>query len=323
MKIAFFWTWEFSKNICTQLLNDFAQEIEIKLIISQPDKPVWRKKIMTKTPIKILAETKQIQILQPENLKPHTQNTQNLITKLTKNSLDFIVVVAYGKIIPKEILQIPKYGCINIHGSILPKYRWASPIQTSIKNWEKETGITIMYMSESMDTGDILATQKIPITPEDRTENIFSKFEDIWPPLLVKTLQKIINNSIHWKKQNHSDATYCSKIQKNDGKIDFTNETAEEIYNKFRAYSSWPWIYSFYKGKKINIQNCELSTTNTNNIPKGSVIRWENKIIWVVCKKWFLILKEIKLEWKKSIDILDFINGNKEFLHYKFTPCST
>lgn len=312
MKIAFFWTWEFSRNIWENLIENFSQDIEIRLMVSQPDKPVGRKKIMTKTPIKNLAEENNITVLQPAKLKNNTEFFASL------KWLDFIVVVAYWKIIPKEVLEAPKYGCINIHGSILPLYRWASPIQESIKNGDKETGVTIMYMSEGMDEWDILNIEKVELDPQDKTEDIFKKFETKSPTLLVETLKQIINWEIQWIKQNESKATYCSKINKSDGEIDVTKQTAEEIYNIFRAYSTWPWIYTYYNGKKINIEDCEVLRIWWEENKSWEVTKLENKKIWVQCREWVIILKQIKLEWKKSMDILSFINGNKEFLDYKF-----
>jgi len=326
MKIAFFWTWEFSKNIWERLIEDYSHEIEIKLMVSQPDKPVGRKKIMTKTPVKVLAEENNIEILQPTRLKPHPNpplikggdRTKEFYEILESLELDFIVVVAYWKIIPKEILEAPKYGCINIHGSVLPLYRWASPIQESIKNGDEETGITIMYMSEWMDEWDILSIEKVDIKSHDKTEGIFKKFEKIWPNLLVDTLKKIINWDIKWKKQDDTQATYCSKINKTDGEINFVSQTAQEIYNKYRAYSPWPWIYTYYNGKKISIEDCEVLILWWEKNKSWEVITLEDKKIWVICSEWIVILKQIKLEWKKSMDILSFINGNKDFLDYNF-----
>ena len=312
MKIAFFWTWEFSRNIWENLIENFSQDIEIRLMVSQPDKPVGRKKIMTKTPIKNLAEENNITVLQPAKLKNNTEFFASL------KWLDFIVVVAYWKIIPKEVLESPKYGCINIHGSILPLYRWASPIQESIKNGDKETGVTIMYMSEGMDEWDILNIEKVELDPQDKTEDIFKKFETKSPTLLVETIKQIMNWEIQWIKQNESKATYCSKINKSDGEIDVTKQTAEEIYNIFRSYSTWPWIYTYYNGKKINIEDCEVLRIWWEENKSWEVTKLENKKIWVQCREWVIILKQIKLEWKKSMDILSFINGNKEFLDYKF-----
>jgi len=323
MKIAFFGTWDFSVNILKSLINDYKKDIEIELVVSQPDKPVWRKKELQKTPVKIVAENNNLEFLQPEKLRENI----NFFNELKKLDLDFIIVVAYWKIIPKEILEIPKFWCINIHWSILPLYRWASPIQESIKNWDEKTWLTIMYMSEWMDEWDILSIREIEILEDDKTSDIFKKFEEFWPKLLVETIKWVFDWSIKWQKQDDSKSTYCSKITKTDWEIDFEKISAKEIYDKFRAYSPWPWIYWFYNWKKLNFEYIELEDIDLSLDSEFNI--WEvveledehnakNRRIWIIAKGWIIILRQVKLEWKKSIDILSFINWNKEFLDYKF-----
>jgi methionyl-tRNA formyltransferase len=316
MKIAFFGTWEFSRNILQAILDDWS--IEVWLVVSQPDKPVWRKKIITPTPIKILAEENNIKVLQPEKLKNNTEFFKQI------EWFDFIVVVAYWKIVPNEVLNSPRHGCINIHGSILPKYRWASPIQESIKNWDSETWLTIMYMSEWMDEWDILAINKIKIDKLDKTEDIFKKFENIWPKLLIDTLNWIVNWTIKWQNQDESKATYCSKISKEDWEVNFKTNSWIEIYNKYRSYYNWPGIYAYYNDKKLNLEDIELKPLSWILSPyqekeAASVLKIDKKTIWIITiDKKIIILKQVKLEWKKSMDIISFVNWNKDFLDYKF-----
>ncbi len=329
IKIAFFWTWEFSKNILSSILKDFNWKIDVLLVISQPDKPVWRDKELQETPIKKFSLVNNIEVLQPESLRIKESDTEmspwrQIIKKLKSLNLDFIVVVAYWKIIPKEILSIPKYGCINIHWSLLPKYRWASPIQESLKNWDKKTGLTIMYMSEWMDEWNILKIEEIDVDIVDKTTDIFNKFENIWANLLVSTLDWILNWKINWIEQDLSIATYCKKIEKKDWEIDFNNETVIQIYNKFRAYYPWPWIYTYYKWKKFDIKDCffeENEILFDDNFKLWDVVEfdvdWKEKIA-IICIWWLLILNKIKLEWKKEMSINDYINGNKDFLDYNF-----
>ena len=319
MKIAFFWTWEFSRNTLEWILNEW--NIEVWLVVSQPDKPIGRKKIITPTPVKILAEANNIKVLQPEKLRNNTEFFKEL------KWFDFIVVVAYWKIVPNEVLEAPEYWCINIHGSILPNYRWASPIQEAVKNGDIETWLTIMYMSKWMDEWDILDIKKVNIDKLDKTENIFKKFESIGPKALINTLNWIINWDIKWQKQDNSKATYCRKISKEDGQINIENENIKNIYNKYKAYTPWPGIYSYYNKKKFSIEKCdynEIDLSNDKEFNLWEVIELENehwaknKQIWIICKWWILILQQVKLEWKKSMDILSFINWNKDFLEYKF-----
>lgn len=315
MRIAFFWTWDFSKNILKWVLEswkNYKENIDVILVVSQPDKPSWRDKIISNTPIKEFAIDNNIKVLQPTKLK----NNEEFFSELKKLKLDFIVVVAYGKIIPKEILEIPKYGCINIHWSILPKYRWASPIQESIKNWDILTWLTIMYMSEWMDEWDVLKIEEIEVDIVDKTPDIFAKFESIWPKLLLDTLFWIIDWKIKWIPQDITKATYCKKIEKEDWFIDFKNETSFEIYNKFRAYYNWPWIYTNFMQKKLNLEEINIVDKVIEGGQVWQVIRLENKKIWVICKdNKAIILEKVKLEWKKSMSIMDFINGNKSFIN--------
>jgi methionyl-tRNA formyltransferase len=319
MKLAFFWTWEFSKNIMKWIL-DIGNDIDICLVVSQPDKPSWRDKKVIETPIKKFAIENNIEVLQPVKLKPSPltplpEGEENLVKKLKSLNLDFIIVVAYGKIIPKEILEIPKYGCINIHWSILPKYRWASPIQESLKNWDKWTWLTIMYMSEGMDEWDVLKIEEIGVDNVDKTIDIFNKFEKIWPKLLLDTLSWIITWKIKWIPQDNSKATYCKKIEKEDWLVDFKKETSFKIYNKFRAYYNWPGIYTYFDGKKLNLEEISIAENVSESGQIWQVIKLENKKIWVICKdNKAIIIEKVKLEWKKSISTRDFINGNKSFV---------
>ena len=319
MKIAFFWTWEFSSNILCWILT--YKNINVSLVVSQPDKPIWRKKEILPTPIKILALYNKINVLQPIKLRKNL----DFFEELKNLNLDFIVVVAYWKIIPKVVLDIPKYWCINIHWSILPLYRGASPIQESIKNWDTYTWLTIMYMSEWMDEWDILNIKEIRIEKTDKTSDIFEKFVKIWPKLLIETLNWIIQWKNKWIKQDDNKASYCSKISKKDWEINFNKETASEIYNKFKAYSPWPWIYTYYNWKKLDIDNCcfsniwDFEKNYTWDIKPWKVIKINKKTIWIICCDLkFLILTKVKLEWKKIMDINSFINWNKDFINYIF-----
>lgn len=326
MKIAFFWTWEFSKNILKDIIEN--KYFDVLLTVSQQDKPSWRKMEITPTPVKLYSLENNLNIIQPEKLKNNTE----FFNELKNLDLDFIVVVAYWKIIPKDILEIPKYWCINIHGSILPKYRWASPIQEAIKMWDKKTWLTIMYMSEKMDEWDILAIKEVNIDILDNTISIFKSFENIWAKLLYDTLVEVYSWKITPKKQDDNMATYCSKIEKKDWKVDFLEDSAKNIYDKFRAYTPWPWIYTYFKWKKLDITDCffydieliddELKLWDVIEIENTSIdenkIKWNLKEIWIICKKWVLTLKKVKIEWKKETNIKDFINANKDFLEHNF-----
>lgn len=318
IKIAYFWTGEFSARILADILKDSF--FETKLVVSQADKKIWREQILTATPVKKLALENNLEVSQPEKIKENTE----FFDKLKSLELDFIIVVAYGKIIPKEILEIPSNFVVNIHGSILPNYRWASPIQESIKAWDTKTGLTIMKMSEWMDEGDILSIREIDIDLKDKTLDIFEKFSEIWAPLLSDTLKKYLNWDLKTIKQDDKKATYCSKISKEDWKIDFAKMTAKQIYDTYRAYSAWPWIYTYFKWKKLDITDCffdEHEVFIDDDFSLWDVVELEDhgeKSIWIICLSGILILNKVKLEWKKEMDIFSFVNWYKYFLDYNF-----
>ncbi len=225
---------------------------------------------------------------------------------LQKQDADFFVVLSYGKILTKNILDIPKKWPINIHWSILPKYRWASPIQSVFLNKEKESWITIMYMDEQMDTWDMIKTLKIPLEKQDNAKTLIDKFMKYWPSFFVDWLWDFWKWDLTRKKQDDNQATYCSKFTKQDGQIDF-NEPAENIYSKFQAFYLWPGIYIDFNDKKLDIKDCFYEEKES----------WKN--IWEYFKeddklkiktwKWNLIVKKVKIEWKKEMNAEDFYNG--------------
>jgi methionyl-tRNA formyltransferase len=304
MRIAYFWTAEFSRDIFIWI-QEF-QDIDIVCTVSQPDSPIWRRQEIIPTPLKQASLEKDIVCYQPEKIKKN----KDFFELLRSFNLDYIVVVAYGKILPKEILDIPKYATINIHGSLLPKYRGASPIQASLKNGDTETWLTIMLMSEWMDEWDILSQVKVEVDIVDNTKTIFEKFALLGPKLLVDTLRNYTLWNIIPQKQDENQVTYCSKIEKEDGHISFQTMTAKQIYQLFQAYYIWPGIYTFLPdGKRLMIEDCFYMEENKNQ-GTGTLIQLSKKEFWVVCKEWILLLKQVKPEGKKSMDIVSFINGN-------------
>lgn len=311
MKIWFFWTPELAKNILYDLFS--MENIEIPLVFSQPDKPVWRWNKMSSSKVKEFCLEKGLNIMTPEKIR----KDETIVDTIKAFDLDFIVVVAYWKIIPKSILDIPKYWCINIHGSILPKYRWASPIQQSRLNWDTETWITIMYMNEKMDEWDMLSIHKVDVDKFDTSLDIFNKFSAISAKKLVDTLTKVISWDIVWVPQNHSDATYCTMINKSDWEINFKKESAENIFYKNRAYFPWPWTFVYFNWKKLTLEGFDYSN-NEIDWKIWEVILLESQKVAIKANKWYIFLEKVKLEWKKSCEIKDFLNGQKDFIWYIF-----
>lgn len=222
------------------------------LIVTSPDKPQGRKMIITPPPTKIWAEENNIPCIQPENLEKEME----MIVK-NGSTFDLFIIVAYGKIIPENILNIPKLGSINIHYSLLPKYRGASPVESAILNGETETGVTIQKMIYKMDAGPIIAEEKINILPEEKASELRARLISLGGKLLVKTLPKIVSGKIREIPQNENEATHCQKIKKEAGMIDLKDDAVKN-YNKFRAYATWPRTFFFKDGKRIIITKARL-----------------------------------------------------------------
>ncbi|OIO29991.1 methionyl-tRNA formyltransferase [Candidatus Nomurabacteria bacterium CG_4_10_14_0_2_um_filter_30_12] len=235
------------------------------LIITSPDKPQGRKMLITPTPVKVWAIENNIPYLQPEDLNEEFSN------KLKAISYKLSIVVAYGKIIPENIINMPKFGSINIHYSLLPKYRGASPVESVILNGDTETGITIQKMEYRMDTGPIIAVKKIEIKIDEKAPELRKRLIKIGGELLVKTLPDFIDEKINLILQDENEATYCKKIKKEDGEINLNNDSIKN-YNKFRAYATWPRTFFFKDGKRIIITDAKLENGNfiiTKIIPEG------------------------------------------------------
>lgn len=310
MRIWFFWT----PHLASRVLEDILQEpsLEVVFVVTNPDKPVGREQLLKPTPVKEVAISHDIPVFTPVRIKENYE----FLEELRSYVCDYFVVVAYGKILPKELLTLPRRMCINVHGSILPKYRGASPIQSALLHGEEETGVTIMQMTEGMDEGAILRIEKIPIVPNETSWSLFEKFEATSGKALIHAIKLYESGEIQPVSQNHGEATYCTKIEKEDGLVDWSC-SAIKLYHKWQAYTPWPGIFTMYEGKrllleKVQIPNSEFRIPNSKK--PGTVIKLENGSIGVVCGEWILTLEQVKLEWKKSQNIKDFVNGNQKFI---------
>ncbi len=303
IKILFFGTSVFATPILQKLIDE---KYDIATVITQPDKPVGRKQILTPSPIKILAEKYNITVLQPENLLSYGRDA-------SRPYFNLIITASYGKIIPKEILNLPKYGALNIHPSLLPKYRGASPIQYTILNGDKETGATIILMDEKMDHGKILAQEKIKIENRQTFSSLHNILSVLSSELLVKTITLWGSNKITPIEQDDSKATYTKIITKEDGKINW-NKSAKEIECQIRAFSLWPICWTTInideKEKRLKIIDAKTAETlqYSNNTP-GRIIKTENKKMSVMCGSEILEILEIQIEGKKTMSGESFLNG--------------
>ncbi|ADQ04424.1 methionyl-tRNA formyltransferase [Caldicellulosiruptor owensensis OL] len=294
-------------DFAVDILQKLIQEpfVNLKLVVTQPDKPVGRKRILTAPAVKEFAQKVGIEVVQPEKLK----NNEEFFKLLKEINPDTIVVVAYGKILPKEMLEIPKHGCINVHASLLPEYRGAAPIQRALMDGKEYTGITIMKMDEGLDTGDILLQKEVKIENDDDVLTLSKKLAEVGGKLLVETLKNIDN--ITPVKQDHSRATYAPPLKKEEGKIDW-NMCVSDIYNRFRALKIWPGIFTTFRGKLLKIHEMEIVQFNiTSDIPNGTVVVIDDSGIIVKVRNGFIRLKLLQLEGGKKIDARDFVNGYK------------
>lgn len=299
MRIVFMGTPDYSVKTLEALI---AAKHTVVGVFAQPDKPVGRKHILTAPPVKVCAENCGIPVYQPNTLK--TGEAADIIKKL---SPDIIVVVAYGKILPQEILDIPKYGCINGHASLLPSYRGASPIQWCIVCGEKRTGVTVMQMDSGMDTGDILNTAETEIGDEETAEELFGRLSVISAELTVKTLFDIENGTVIPKKQDDKKATYAPIIKKEMAFIDFKNMTADEIHNAVRGYYSWPCAYFFLDNKRVKI--IKAKCVGSSDKKAGSIVKSDNELI-VACKDGSLIsLLTVQPEGSKPMSAKQMLCG--------------
>ncbi|MBN1494216.1 methionyl-tRNA formyltransferase [Candidatus Peregrinibacteria bacterium] len=301
MKTVFFGTPDFAVPFLKTLHGD--KDIEILAVVCQPDKKIGRKQILTQSPVKTEAAKLNLTVLQPQKLK-NNPDFFNLIKAL---KADFFVVVAYGKIIPTEYLDIPKYGAVNVHGSLLPRYRGASPIQTALLNGDKETGISFMKISKELDTGDVYLLKREAINKEDNFTTLSAKLAKTGAVMLPSVLKDIQNHVLEPIPQNDSKATYCKKISKKDSLLDAQNESSENILNKLRAYTPWPGIYINFNNKKIKIINAEITNDKVDVNPGN--LKAVNKNLYLGTKNGALIIYTIQPEGKKVLAAQDFING--------------
>lgn len=314
LNIVFFGTPDFATPSLETLISAGLKPV---CVVTRQDKPGKRGKELIKSPIKILAEKNNIPVLQPEKLDNAFHN------KLCAISPELMIVVAYGKILPKKVLDIPKFGTLNVHGSLLPKYRGASPIQEAILNGENKTGVTIMKMDEGMDTGDIISTQETKYDLKKITaDKLLEELSNIGANLLIKTLPAYVNGELKLKKQKENQATYSKIIKKEDGKINW-NESAELIERKSRAYYSWPGTYTYLKLKTGNPKllkiippvSCQLSAVNC--LP-GTVFLTEKKELAITCKNSYIIPSTLQLEGKQPMSARDFLNGYSKIIDAVF-----
>jgi len=291
----FFGTHDFAAQILQELIT--SPLIDIKLVITQPDKPVGRKKELTPPPVKVLANKYNIPVAQPENLKSYS----------IASEVDLGITAQYGLLIPPHILATPQYGLINIHTSLLPKYRGASPIQSALINAETKTGVTIMLMDEGLDTGPILAQKEVKIAPDDTCPQLEEKLAKIAKICLSEALPDYISGDLTPKSQDNSQATTCKELTRENGHINWS-KTNQEIYNLYRGLTPWPGIWTSWQKQRLKLLEIKLANLD---LAAGQV-SIEDGSMYIGCGAKAIEILKLQLEGKQTTDTKTFINGYKQ-----------
>ena len=309
MRIIFMGTPDFSVGTLEALVEAGH---EVCLVVTQPDKPKGRGKEMQYTPVKEAALKHGIEVYQPRRIRE-----AECVEKLRQYNADIMVVIAFGQIIPKEILEMVPYGCVNVHASLLPKYRGAAPIQWSIIDGETVTGVTTMQMDEGLDTGDMLLKTEVPITAEETGESLHDKLAEAGAALCVETLAKLQEGSIVPEKQGESPTAYAKMLDKKLGNIDWT-KSAVEIERLVRGLNSWPSAYTYWDKKVVKIWKASVTDENSNE-KAGTVVKVEKDGFYVQTGNGLLKVVELQIPGKKRMDTGAFLRGYTIESGVKFT----
>lgn len=276
---------------------------ELVCVVTQPDRPKGRGKEMAFSPVKECALSHHIPVFQPVKIKE-----SKAVQTLRAYGADIFIVAAFGQLLPQEILDMPRFGCVNIHASLLPKYRGAAPIQWALINGEAQTGITIMQMDAGLDTGDILLQEAVPIAPKETGESLYEKLAKTGADLIVAALGQIAQGVITPKPQDDAKATYVGMIKKTLGDIDF-NQGADAIERLVRGVNPWPGAYTLWRGKTLKIWEADVCEGAAQNVPPGTVLQVTKEAVTVQTKDGAVSLLQVQLEGKKRMSVKDFLLG--------------
>lgn len=297
MRVVFMGTPDFS----VPALEKIAQKHQVAAVVTQQDRPKGRGHKMQFTPVKEKAIELDIPVFQPDRVR-----NSEFVDILKQLAPDVIVVIAFGQLLSKEILDLPKYGCINVHASLLPKYRGAAPIQWAVIDGEEFSGVTTMYMAEGLDTGDIIDKTIIRLDKKETGGSLFDKLSIKGGELILKTLEQLENNTVKRIPQNEEASTYAGKIIKELGHIDF-QKPAVEIERLIRGLNPWPSAFTFLDGKVLKIWDADVIDEPVKEEP-GTICK-KNKSLQVATGEGYLDIKELQLEGKKRMDVISFLNG--------------
>jgi methionyl-tRNA formyltransferase len=302
LKIIFMGTAELSCASLEKLARD--KNFSVLAVVTQPDKPKGRELKLTPSPVKVVAEKLNLPVLQPLKARD-----EKFISELRELKPDLMVVVAYGQILPQTLLDVPAHGCLNVHTSLLPKYRGAAPIQWAIADGEPETGVTIMRMDAGLDTGPILSTRRTPIFPEDDSQKLHDRLAQLGAELLAETIPDYVAGKISPQPQPATGSTYATKIKKEDGKIDW-QQPAQQIWNRLRAFTPWPGAFTFLQAEpKPQLLKIWKAEVVENSGPTGTVLSADKTGIVVGCGEGALCILELQREGGKRLPAEQFLMG--------------
>ncbi|QNI38021.1 methionyl-tRNA formyltransferase [Edaphobacter albus] len=300
MKLVFCGTPQFAVPTLEAAL---AAGHEIALVLTQPDRPVGRDQKLQVPPVKQTALAHGIPVLQPDKIKNNTE----LRERLEAIAPDAILVVAYGRIIPQWMLDLPRYGNINLHGSLLPKYRGAAPIQWTVANGETVTGVTTMRLDAGLDTGPMLLAQAVPVREDETAVDVYENLAAVGAPLMVETLRRLKAGDLFPTSQEHAVASHAPILTREDGKIDFSR-TAKQIYDRWRGFQPWPGAFTTLNGKKLIIHR--MHPVEEHSLADPGVVRIEASTLFVACGSYTtLVLDEVQLEGKRRMLAAELLRG--------------
>jgi len=303
LRIIFAGTPDFAAKHLKKILSSHHYVVGV---FTQPDRPAGRGNKLTPSPVKVIAEQHNIPVFQPASLRP--EENQSLIAQL---NADLMVVVAYGLILPKAVLDMPKCGCINVHGSLLPKWRGAAPIQRSIWAGDKETGVTIMQMDVGLDTGDMLYKVSCPILASDTSATLYEKLAELGPDALLTTLDQISSKTAKAEKQDNLLATYAEKLSKEEAKLNW-QLSAEQLERCIRAFNPWPVSYFIIDEQPVKVWQASVINTEASQVP-GTILQADKNGIQVATVQGILNLQVLQPAGKKAMPVQDLLNSRKEW----------
>lgn len=294
--------------IGTELLEALCKQsefFEVQLVITGQDKPAGRKLILQPSPIKLMAEKMGVEVFQPLNI-----NAEMSVSKLKNLNPDFLLVMAYGQLLKQEVLDLPKIACLNVHPSLLPKYRGASPVQGPILHGDKKTGVSLMKMVLKMDAGPFYEQTELAVDPKDTGQTLAEKLSQLTAEVVPKALLEIAEGKLKPQEQDEKKVTHCGKFSKADGQIDW-NHSADQIEARIRAFDPWPGTFTFFEGKRLKILSAEIQHSEKFN--QAGLVTEQG----IVCGKGILKPLKVQLEGGNPQSLEDFMNGHPEFLGAK------